>query len=364
MFVDTSGVPSRLNRGDEIVSIDGRTIDWWLAQIEPLIPVDGDANHVKPLVAAYSTEFMGPALDHFAPFINSINETAELEVRSPGEGVKKVRVSRQNYIDFQNMVGEKRYSTNFSQSVRMNKLKDNGAYLAVDSFINYREPVDAMAHLETYFKTLREEKRNKLILDLRSNGGGSEDAQESLLRHLISEPVRQVEHLLSRFNSLSDEQRLYLNTWSKSALNPNPDWFEKFDDRYYILKQQGEAKADVLEPAKYAFQGEIIVLTGPSNSSGSTHLIATLKAAGRITTVGERTGGAPTGATAGTLFFLTLPESGIRVRIPVLRTVIANSELLPERNGLNPDKLQAETKESFFAGRDPALEAARKMFDL
>ena len=37
--------------------------------------------------------------------------------------------------------------------------------------------------------------------------------------------------------------------------------------------------------------------------------------------VGEPTGGNPGGATAGIIFFVKLPNSGIKVRVPVQRTV-------------------------------------------
>ena len=46
------------------------------------------------------------------------------------------------------------------------------------------------------------------------------------------------------------------------------------------------------------------------------------------TFIGEKTGGAPTGATAGVIFFLELPASGIKVRVPAQRTVIANAAVI------------------------------------
>ncbi|MEM8814503.1 MAG: S41 family peptidase [Pseudomonadota bacterium] len=364
MYVDVAAEESGLERGDEILAIDGRDVESWFRKIEPLVPVDGDAVHVIPHVMAYSTEFIGPALDHFAPFLAPVDDTVRLQLRRAGKTVHAITVPRLTYLDFQEMVGQKRYSANFSDSVRFERLGDDAAYLAVDTFVNYRKPVDPIAHLAPYFESLKAEQRGKLIVDLRRNGGGSNDAQTALLRYLIRRPVRQIDNLLARFNAIDDAERRYLSSWDSAALNPDPVWFELLENGYYkLIAPALTGGTEVQSPAPNAFDGDLIVLTGPGNSSGSTHLLAALKASGRATLVGERTGGAPTGATAGTILFLTLPESGIRVRIPAIRTVIANAQNLPARNGIAPDIVAPLTREAYFAGRDPALEVAMRMFD-
>ncbi len=363
MYIETAADQTGLRRGDEVLSIDGNDIDWWLDQVEPLIPVDGDATHVKPLVTAYSTEFAGPALDHFAPFFARIENTAKLTVRR-NDKIEHHVLPRQSYSDYQQMIGEQRYSQNFKDSVRFERIGPGAAYLAVDTFINYRQPVDPVAHLAPYFDSMQKEGIENLVVDLRENGGGSTDAQQALLSYLITRPLRQVEAMHTRFNSISDEQRQYLSTWDAAALNPDPEWFEQINDSTYrLIKPELITNTAVVNPATNAFTGRIIVLTGPSNSSGSTHIIATLKAAGHVTLVGERTGGAPTGATAGTIFFLTLPGSGIRIRVPALRTVIANADNLPARNGIAPDEYAPLTVDAYFTGRDPALEAAKRLIE-
>ncbi|MGB5334140.1 MAG: S41 family peptidase [Woeseiaceae bacterium] len=365
MYVDTPAAKSELSRGDQILSIDGRRVAWWLAKVEPLIPVDGDATHVVPLELAYSTEFMGPALDHFAPFFADIDGTVRLQVRSTDGREFTVTTERLTFPDFQSMVGEKRYSSNFADSIRFERLGDNAAYLAVDTFVNYRKPVDAAAHLAPYFESLKQENRDKLIVDLRNNGGGSDDAQLALLQYLINRPAKTAEALLTRFDSLSDGRRQYLSTWNEAALYPDPAWFEPLDNGYFKLVAPGlAADSRPLQPAELAFEGDLVVLIGPANSSGSTHLVAVLANAERGLLVGEKTGGAPTGATAGIIYFLTLPESGIKIRIPGQRTVMANADRLPARDGITPEIPVTASRDAYFAGRDAALDAAKDALDI
>ncbi|MEO1202899.1 MAG: S41 family peptidase [Pseudomonadota bacterium] len=365
MFVDRATDGSGLARGDEILEIDGRDIGTLIESVFPLLPVDGDTDYVKPGLFDTAGEFVGPGLDHFAPYLFEIDDGVELEVRDRSGQARKLSPQRIDFDAYERLIGQKRFSLNFSDSVRFETLGERGAYLAVDTFVNYREPVDAVAHLEPYFRRLKDEGRDRLIVDLRENGGGSDDAQTALISYLIDEPLLQAEAKLTRYVSIDPAIKPHLNTWDQSALNPDPEWFEPAGDGYYrIVAAEGGAPPGPVEPARYAFDGELVLLTSASNASGLTHLLANLQTAGVATLIGEKTGGAPTGATAGVIFFLKLKASGITVRVPAQRTVIANAAELPEREGITPDMLAPETIESWLNGRDPALEAALEFLSI
>lgn len=360
MFIDTPAEDSGLSRGDEVTAIDGISVSQWLQRIRPLVPVDGYADHVKNSVIAYGTEFMGGALDHFAPLISDLSSTVSLEVLSADQP-RQLQLDRLNYDDFLSLTGDKRYASNFADAIRYQSIGRDVAYLAIDTFVNYRKPVDAMATLSPIFERVANEGRKTLILDLRANGGGSDDAQAALLRHLIQQPIQPVSAIWTRFNQIPTDIRPYLWTWDAAALSPHPAWLRPLNNGYYRLDLPGSEASSVLNPADQAFTGQLLVLTGPNNSSGSTHLLAALRTAGIGTFVGERTGGSPTGATAGILYYLTLPESGIRIRIPATRTVMANAEALPKQNGLEPDVGVTVDADSYFAGQDPVLQAAMRI---
>ena len=70
-----------------------------------------------------------------------------------------------------------------------------------------------------------------------------------------------------------------------------------------------------------------------------------------------RTGGSAEGTTAGILFTLNLPESGIRTRLPLIRDYNNVPEFEPGM-GVNPDIPVAMTVDAWRAGSDPALETA------
>lgn len=362
MYVTVAGEGVPLAREDEIIAVDGEPVSGLLADLYPLFPVDGDTDFVKEPSVSDFGEFYGPAFEHFMPFLRPIEPMATVTVRRNTGGTERLSVQRLTFSDYSALTGEKRFSSNFRDAIRYAPLGDDAAYLAVDTFVNYRTPIEPDLIYQPIFQRMKAEGRTRLILDLRKNGGGSTDAQVGLVKWIAREPISQAEAVWTRAAVIDDDLKPYLRTWDQAALNPKPEWFEPLRNGYYkIIAPQAGAPGGPLAPKEGSFTGDLVLLTSTDNASGVTHLLAALRGADRGTFVGEPTGGAATGATAGILLTMTLPNSEIRVRIPLQRTIMANAEKFDPRLGIVPDILAPDTKESFFAGRDPALESARAL---
>jgi hypothetical protein len=52
------------------------------------------------------------------------------------------------------------------------------------------------------------------------------------------------------------------------------------------------------------------------------------------------------------------------IRVPAQRTLIADRDVLPKRDGLPPDVAVEQTAEDWFAGRDRTLEVAKQALGL
>lgn len=361
MIVTHAAVQTGLKPGEEILTVNDLPVANWVARIDPLLPVDGDTDFTKPEQLARTGEFRGSALDHFMgldALRSGWSETVALTVASPDGAERTLSVDRVTYADFVEIDGGARYR-NFKDEVEFRTIGDDGAYLAVNTFVNYREPVDPDAIYAPIFEQIQTEGRDKLIVDLRANGGGSDDAMYGLLSYLISEPVILAEEVWVKTYELGDLKD-HIKTWDLSALEPDPDWFEPRADGTYRIKPEIVGRAmQPTEPAKRAFIGELVVLVGANNASGVTHLIGALKD-GRsdATLIGQRTGGAATGATANVIFFFQLPHSGVSVRIPAQRTVTMDADQKPQRLGYAPDVEVRKSVADFRAGRDATLDTA------
>lgn len=357
LVADPAGIEG-LQRGDEIVAVDGYPLAQMVAEIEPLIPVDGYTEWARAGEMSASFEFMGGAVDHFGALLWGYNLSSVLTIRSASGEEREVRVERVTH-DAWLAIHSGGAGRDFPDAVTFERIGDNAAYLRIDTFVNYRNPVDPAEVYDPIFAALREEGRDKLILDLRSNGGGSDDAANGLLARLIGAPYRPVsETRLATIDHSGLEE--HVTTWDQRAINPPAQAFIANDDGTYTLIPGILGDDPVIQPHPLAFGGELLVLTSTANSSGSTNIITWLDGLGRATTVGEATGGSSEGPTAGILFTLNLPESGIRTRLPLMRSYNNVPNPVPGY-GVMPDVIAPMTIEAFRDDRDPALEAAQAL---
>ncbi|MEP3422198.1 MAG: S41 family peptidase [Erythrobacter sp.] len=357
-LIRTADPATGLRRGDEIVAIDGRSLEDMVAAVSSYIPVDGYTEWSRNAGVSESLEFMGGALDHFGMLLWGAPEIARIAVRDAEGGERLIEVPRIAFDAWTQLSSqtEGAGATNFADAVHFETLTDDVGYLKVDTFVNYRNPVDPNAVFEPIFNALAEQGSSTLILDLRQNGGGSTDAAQALARHLLEE-TQALKLSMSVATLDLSGLREHLTTWDARALNPDPRGFIAQDDGMFTLRDGIADDTAVLEPADAAFQGRLIILTSNSNSSGSTNLLAVLSQQDRTTLIGEPTGGSAEGPTAGIQFTLTLPQSGVRTRIPVFR-FRNNVQSFEIGMGLSPDIAASMTVADFRARRDPALDMA------
>jgi len=355
LYVKDAG-DADLIAGTEILAIDGVPAQEVIAKIFDLFPVDGDTDFIKGESVVAQGEFVGPAFDHFYPFLYETKADVTLSL----SGGREATVQRHTYTQHFEATGEERFSRNFDEAVTFKLLSEKAAYLSVDTFINYRRPVDPDTIYGPIFAQMARSGRDTLILDLRRNGGGSDDAQAGLVQWLMPDAYRQADAIVTKTDTIDPELKPYLSTWVSAALNPDPAWFKQREDGMFEIINPLAGKAKESIPAKRgAFTGKLIVLTSTDNASGVTHLLSVMRTQRPDTVfIGEKTGGAATGATAGILYTLTLPHSGVKVRVPLQRQEITNSDQLDPRGGITPDIAAPDTLLSTLAGTDPAMEAA------
>ncbi|MEM1035312.1 MAG: S41 family peptidase [Pseudomonadota bacterium] len=356
-LVEFTGEDSGLQFGDEILAIDGQPLSERIDAVLPLIPYDGKTDFVRTNQAAQSFEFRGGGVDHFGEFLWAANPTADLTIKRGDAEPQMITVDRITHPEWRALGAESATARNFKDAVTFERIGDNAAYLRVDTFVNYRQPVKPDTLYDPIFKAIKAEKRDTLILDLRNNGGGSDDASNRLIAHLISDKAPLMSDV--RVKTLNiDGLRDHLWTWDSRALKPNPLGFTKNDDGTYSMRKLANDNLKALKPDKTAFKGKLIILTSSANSSASTHLMSFLKGQNPdAILIGEQTGGSAQGATAGLLFTLTLPESGIKMRIPMLQQFI-NVDSFEHGYGMSPDVEVNMTAADFLSGRDPAYERA------
>ncbi|MBO6798468.1 S41 family peptidase [Maricaulis sp.] len=356
MFVEASA-NARLARGDEILAIDGDPVSERIAAAARFVPVDGFTDHVRIHQMSRPGEILGTDFEVFDALLNPGSERVELEIAPISGGNVSIAVDRLTWPESQALRAEPQWR-NFSDegSVTVEYPADDVAVLSIETFVNYRSPVDPNEVYSRVFSEIATEGSETLIVDLRRNGGGSADAQLGLISWLIREPIAPVRDIRVRTIDLSGLES-HLSTWIPEALNPQAEYFYRLDDGWYSLRPEYGGATGLLQPQEGAFDGELIVLTSASNSSGAAAFMGTMLESERAVLVGEPTGGSQEGPTAGIIFFLTLPNSGIVVRLPYQLTLQAVSNPVIGQ-GYTPDILVRQTIDDWLEGRDRVLRRA------
>lgn len=353
MVVTASATPA-LRAGDDILSIEGRGTPALLAEVFDLVPADGWTDNTRWFAVGGMSDLDDCELDHYLPFLVPLGQTVRLEVRSPGDASSRsVTVPMMSRDARAAAMPGQAAPRNLDEALSLT-IEGDTAVLTIGTFVAYRKPIQPADLYRPLFERLRDADARTLIIDLRQNGGGSDSAVIDLLRFLLPEPFTPQTRAwvkTYRFGDLADK----LDTWDKSVLTLPDELFTKLDNGYYQLNQP----APTFEPLTPTFTGRVIALCGPANQSGATLCLAALKHLRGATLVGEPTGGSVEGPTAGTIFFLPLPHSGVRVRIPAIRSVTG----LPSQPGLGatPDVLVPTTPDDLAAGRDPVLAKAKAL---
>lgn len=152
-----------------------------------------------------------------------------------------------------------------------------------------------------------------LILDLRDNGGGDPMPTVELFSHLYEKPFTFYREVSAMANKFEDGQYYDAPIW---LLNLQGKLRLKKQGAVYLVKNMDGTKE--AKPAKDVFTGELYVLTSPNSFSATGEMTAIIKEHRDALFIGEEAGGNPNQNTSGMMLPLLLPNSKLRVTVPII----------------------------------------------
>ena len=171
------------------------------------------------------------------------------------------------------------------------------------------------------FKKLKEKNINNLVIDLRSNGGGSVTNSNLLTKFIVDKPFKIADSLYA-LNRTSPYRK-----YQKDRLSNGLFIFlmtRRKKDGYYHF---GYFERKIFKPkGKNHFDGQVYILTGGNSFSASTLFAQKVKRQDNVVIVGEETGGGAYGNNAWLIPDVTLPLTKVRFRLPLFRLVIDVNE--------------------------------------
>lgn len=208
------------------------------------------------------------------------------------------------------------------------------------------------------FKSIAENKIENLVLDLRGNMGGNLFNNHLLFRYLYNKP--------HQFTGRADMKTRYFynqkyiqKSFTEHILNivtyPAIQLSIKKDSLGYYKKFT--IKNDGKE-LKNHFDGNLTVLINGLSFSATSLLAANLQSVNRGYFIGEETGGGYNQCSGGTIPYIVLPNTGLKLRLPLVAVKIVKTRALVGR-GVFPDLEIKQTIDDVLKGNDVVMEKAK-----
>ncbi len=214
--------------------------------------------------------------------------------------------------------------------------------------------------IDSFFTEIIKRKVNSLIIDLRNNEGGVEGYEDYVFSYLNSKPYTKYKYVQASAFTYSFYKYTNYNTL------PKQNSFEEILKDEHQLCSDGRIirKSGILTPEKpkqNGYKGNIFVLTSGLTYSGGAEFASLLKGFTQSKFIGKEVGGGYYGNTSGMEIRLTLPNSNISIRIPLLKFVLDIKGIIPFGHGVLPDYKIEPTFKEYIKGIDTELEFAKKL---
>ncbi|MBX3174418.1 MAG: hypothetical protein KF709_08385 [Gemmatimonadaceae bacterium] len=208
--------------------------------------------------------------------------------------------------------------------------------------------------LDSIFRQLRERGTQHLVLDLRGNGGGVDEYGALLVSYFTEQPFRYFDHI-------------HVTTVAPSFAT----WLPRTGDALragsvadpaggFRITEQRHSGVGTQQPSAPGFRGRLTVLIDGGSFSTTADVAAQLRSRNRAVFIGEETAGTYEGNTSGLNARIILPNSRLSLRVMMYGYWNAVSAV-PGGRGIVPDHVVPLRVADILAGRDPAIDMARRL---
>jgi len=302
----------------QIISINEKSVQEITNEMAEIIPSDG-----YNLTGKYHR--ISNNFDFYHSLISGFGENAKIDFIPQGQDiVHSTNISLMTNTEIEKIKSDRETSTNYKSFDY--QTKNDVAILTIRTFNNAE---GFQGFVDESFKKITESKIDKLILDFRGNGGGEETNAIHLYSYLTTKPFKYYDRYeisvepnkkVEQESTLISYETLnfFSNVISKDSLNRNVITnLEPLKGRFLNPNELQQPKTE------NNFRGEIVVLIDGGSFSATSEICAIMERDKRATLVGTETGGTFDGNTSGIYDQVTLPNSRLKVKIPLVKYVSA-----------------------------------------
>ncbi|MBC7874601.1 MAG: S41 family peptidase [Ferruginibacter sp.] len=350
---------SELVRGTVVTAINGKPARLLIHEMSQLISTDGFNNNFKYQVISNSF----PVYYRYA---FGLGNMYEIEYVAPGGTTKTKQVFNYNpKTDTiqRRVMAPPQGAANPSKKAFRQLLLQSTRSLTIDTanrlgymLLNSFSKNNLNKFFRQSFQKLNELKIPNLVIELRENGGGNMSKSTRLTRYIIDHPFKVADTAKAASFRYPYPGRVKYGFWYKVE-----HWIvspRRGSDGYYHFRQ---LEHRIWKPfKKNHFDGHVYIITGGYTFSAATLFTYPLKGQRNVTVVGEETGGGAYGNTAVNIPDVVLPNTGIRLRLPLYR-LVQDKDLPHDGRGIKPDVYVPPGSLYLKNNVDPKMEKVKEL---
>ncbi len=353
---DTAVVAANLDRKDSILKrgvvikrIDGRPLSTILDTLSRFISSDGyNLTHKYQVLSnrggfgsAYTSVF-GRSETYYVDYLDSTGTEKRTAIQSYNPRTDSLARSSIRRFERRDPAERRRRIRFAIRNLQVDSVT-KVAYMNLSSF---GRNLRLRSFYRSSFRTLKEKKIASLVIDVRGNGGGSVSNSTMLTKYIIDKKFKVADTLyaLTRYS----RYRKYIQNYFLNRLFMLVMTGKKRDGHYHF----GYFERHFFKPKKKNhYEGQVYVLTGGNSFSATSLFAETVREQQNVLLAGEETGGGAYGNTAWLIPDVTLPETGVRFRLPLFRLVI-DKNIPKNGRGVLPELEIKPTTEAIRLGQD------------
>ncbi len=359
---DTFAVTANFNRKDSIfkrgtivTAINGKKTPALIADMFTYLSEDGYANNVNYI--RLSSNF-----PYFHRNIYGLRKNYDVEYIDSTGQLKQTR------LPFFEIIKDTSKKATITQLVKPKKITKQQRLLLARSLAVDTINSTAIITLNTFsngrlrkffrqtFKYIRKENIKNVVLDIRSNGGGKINASTLLTKYITKLPFKIADTAYAVAKSLKPYTK-----YVKGKFFNNLGLFfftkKRNDGNFHF----GHWERKLFKPkTNNHFDGNLYVLTNGQTFSASSLFCNAIKGQQGITLIGEETGGGWHGNSGIMIPDITLPNTKLRVRLPLFKLVQYNH--IPKTGtGVIPDVYVPTSYDALLKSMDKKMEVVMEM---
>ncbi len=346
---------SILTRGTIVTSINNRSIQTIVDSIFSMLGADGNAINFKYQVTSFNfPAYYKNAFGLDSPYIiHYIDSTGKKNSRVVQNFYPKSDTAKQPAIVAPFKLTRKERRAIEIQTKRDLQLDTalSTAILSVNTFSDGK----LKNFFRSSFKQIEKSNLKNVVIDLRQNSGGNILSSTNLTQYLVDKPFKIADTVAAISRKFA--YRRHIKPWflywlsmrvTGRRMKDNRIHFRYFEQHYFRPKK------------RHHFNGNIYLVTGGYTFSAATLITGALIYQENVIVVGEETGGGAYGNTAMHLPVIVLPNTKVRVTLPLYRIVI-NKSLPKNGRGIMPDVEVGPSSYLISKGIDGKMQKVRDL---